>query len=95
MPCDKTKMVKESDSITPETFAKMSKTEQVCQVLKLGKELLSRSESGFSISLYLISGFFVEIWYSAPGRQIDQIKLITNKQLMRNYEKEIDLDEML
>mgnify|MGYP001544744129 CR=1 FL=1 len=95
MPCDKTKMLKESDSITPETFVKMTKTEQVCLALKLGKELMSRSESGFSISLYLISGFFVEIWYRSPDRQIDQISLITNKQLMKKYEKEIDLDEML
>jgi hypothetical protein len=95
MPCDKTKMVKESHNFTPEAFAKMTKTEQVCQVLKLGKELLSRSEPGFLISLYLISGFFVEIWYRAPNKQIDQIELISHKKVMKKYEKEIDLDEML
>ena len=94
MPCDKARIVEESDSFTPEEFEKMTKTEQVCHLFKTGKEILIRNETEFSISLYLLSGFFVEVWYKTPEKKIERIELISSKQLIAKYENKIELDEL-
>ena len=95
MPCDKARMVEESGNITREEFEKMTKTEQVCHLFKTGEEILIRSKSDFSISLYQISGFFVEVWYQSPKKKIEQIKVISSKQVMTKYENEIEIEGML
>lgn len=77
-----------------EEFEKMTKTEQVCHLFKTGEELFIRDETDFSIILYMISGFFVEVWYRYPVKKIEQIKVISPKQVMSNYEKEIKIDGM-
>jgi hypothetical protein len=95
MPCDKSKVVKEAIIFTQDEFKKMTKTEQVCHLLKQGEEMLSRDESDHSITLYLLSGFFVEVWYEPPNSKIDRIELISPKMVMKKYEKKIEIENML
>jgi hypothetical protein len=95
MPCDKSKVVKEAIIFTQDEFKKMTKTEQVCHLLKQGEEILLRNESDYSVTLYLLSGFFVEVRYEPPNRKIDRIEVISPKMVMKKYEKEIEIEDML
>jgi hypothetical protein len=81
----------ETDKISTELFEKMNKTERVCCLFKSGRELLSRENPDYIISLYLLTDFLVEIWYENPSKKIERIDITTNEEVMANYEQEIDL----
>jgi hypothetical protein len=88
-------MVKQSASITQVAFEKMNKTEKVCHLFKTGEELLCRREREFLIRLYAISDFFVEVWYRSPGNKIDRIEVVSQLQVTKKYEKEIEIEDLL
>jgi hypothetical protein len=83
-----------SEELCREVFEKMNKTERVCSLFKEGKELLSRENHDYVISLYILKDFFVEIWYQEPGHKVDRIDITTNEEVMANYEEEIDLTDL-
>lgn len=94
MLCNNLKPEIRIEQIRMEDFAKMNKTEKVSNLLKGGRELMCREENGFVISLYLLTDFFVEVWYRSPSKKIDRIEVSTNEEVLANYEEEIDLTDL-
>lgn len=77
------------EMINQKNFVKLTKTEQVSNLFGAGKELLSRTEDDYSISLYTLYGFFVEIWYKNPKKKIEKIEVCDQEWVAKYYE--IDL----
>ena len=84
----------ETDKISKDVFEEMNKTERVGCLFTRGRELLSREDPNYIISLYLLTDFFVEIWYENPSKTIERIDITTNEEVMANYEQEIDLTDL-
>jgi len=79
------------EMIKQEDFKKFTKTEKVSKVFGAGKELLSRCEDDYTISLYTLYGFFVEVWYKNPARKIEKIEVCDLDWIATYYENEIEL----
>lgn len=79
------------EMINQEDFVKLTKTEKVCNVFGAGKELLSRFDGDYSISLYTLYGFFVEVWYKNPSQKIEKIEVCDLDWVTKYYENEIEL----
>lgn len=79
------------EMINQENFVKLTKTEKVSNVFGAGKELLSRLEDDYSISLYTLYGFFVEVWYKNPAKKIEKIEVCDLDWVAKYYENEIEL----
>ena len=94
MLCNNYRPKLEMKDLSTERFDKMNKTERVNCVFKEGKELLSRQNPNYVISLYHLKDFFVEVWYIPNLRRIDRIDRTTHEEVMANYEEEIDLTDL-
>ena len=79
------------EMIKQEEFTKLTKTEKVSNLFGAGKELLSRLEEDYTISLYTLYGFFVEVWYKNPARKIEKIEVCDLDWVAKHYDKEIEL----
>lgn len=84
----------QSGKVGSEDFTAMTKTEKVGYLFNSGREILSRKSSGFIISLYLLEDFFVEIWYTSPNKMIENIEVTTNEEVLKHYDKKIDLSKL-
>ena len=94
MLCNNYKSNTPIEKIGRDGFEKLTKTEKVGYLFNSGEELLCREDPEFTISLYILNNFFVEIWYSAPSRIIERIELTTNEEVLENYDHEIDLTDL-
>lgn len=79
------------EMIKQEDFIKLNKTEKVSNLFGAGKELLSRLEDDYTISLYTLYGFFVEVWYKNPDKKIEKIEVCDLDWVATYYENEIEL----
>ena len=79
------------EMIKQDDFAKLTKTEKVSNLFGAGKELLGRKEEDYTISLYTLYGFFVEVWYKNPARKIEKIEVCDLDWVAAHYENEIEL----
>jgi len=71
--------------ITDTSFQDLTKTEQVVMVMRLGKELLTRTSENFTIHLYLLSNIFVEVWYEEESNKIMKLNTTNKKDIIDNY----------
>lgn len=78
-------------TIKQEEFINLTKTEKVSILFGTGKELMIRGNEEYSISLYTLFGFFVEVWYKNPAKKIEKIEVCDLDWISSNYEKEIEL----
>lgn len=81
----------QEEDLCQKVFEKMNKTERYHCVQKKGQEMLSRKISDHFICLFLLTDFFVEIWYETSSNKIDRIDITTPDEITANYEDEIDL----
>lgn len=73
------------ESLTNISFQKLTKTEQVVMVMRLGKELLTRVSDDFTIHLYLLSNIFIEVWYEEETNKIVKLNTTTKQDIINNY----------
>ena len=66
-------------------FINLTKTEKVSYLFSSGQFLLTREYPGYTISLYFLEDFFVEIWYTSPENKIDKIEVVQNDEVLENY----------
>ena len=66
-------------------FKKLTKTEQVVLTLKEGELRGERSMPGFSIKLFCLGDFFVELWYSMPGKNIIKVQPVSGTGIKKLY----------
>lgn len=81
--------------ITIQDFNNLPKNEQVYTLFHEGKELLDRRNGEFIIKLFAVHELYVEIWYNAGKNFIDQIQVIEESELVKIYDSEIKLSELL
>ncbi len=77
--------------ITHTSFKELTKTEQVGMVMRIGKELLTRTSDEFSVHLYILSNIFIEVWHETTENNIVKLNTINEKEIMQNYSKENDI----
>ncbi len=81
--------------LTTKDFSRLPKNEQVYKLFNEGKELLTRKDSMFIVKLFSIDDLYVEIWYNAEKNFIDNIKVVSEQDLVKIYEKEIKLSSLI
>lgn len=76
-------------------FKRLSDAEQLAFVIYYGTFLMNRLEDGFSINLYGLSKFYVEIWFNQSNNKV--VKLLTFKSIDRLHvfidQIKLNLDE--
>ena len=77
--------------ITDTTFQKLTKTEQVGMVIRLGKELLTRASEKYSIHLYILSNIFIEVWYDTKTNSIVNLSTTNKDAIIKDYGEANDI----
>jgi len=77
--------------ITDTSFKRLTKTEQVGMVMRLGKELLTRVSDDFSIHLYILSNIFIEVWYDTKTNSIIKFSTTNKKNIIQDYGEANDI----
>ena len=72
-------------TLTQTQFKLLTKTEQVVSVLKNGKQCGQRSLNEYSVKLFLLGEFYVELWYAAGGREIEKVKPLSIRTVKKLY----------
>lgn len=80
---------------TIKDFNKLPKNEQVYTLFHDGKELLQRIDGAFVIKLFSVQSIFVEIWYNHKRNIIEKIQVIEEDDLLKIYDKEINLTQLI
>jgi hypothetical protein len=72
-------------------FTELSFAEKADTVLAHGKPIASRQYYNQDIILFLVYGFFVEVWYNDNQKDIEEIKEVEKTKVLSLYTKDIDL----
>jgi hypothetical protein len=73
------------ETLTNASFKNLTKTEQVVLIINSGEELMTRKDDGYIVHLYLLSGFFVEVWYESYTHKIVNVELTDKDSIIGNY----------
>ena len=74
------------ETLTNTSFKNLTKTEQVVTIINSGQEILTREKEGFIIHLYLLYGFFVEVWFESDTKKIVKVETADKEYIANNYE---------
>lgn len=80
---------------TIQNFSSLPKNEQVYTLFHEGKEVLDRRDGEFVIKLFSVQELYVEVWYNSSRNIIEQIQVISEEDLVRIYDKEINLSQLI
>lgn len=78
--------------MTANEFNLLSRMERYEALRKNGEFVVSRFFGGYNVHLYLLGDLKVEVWQRLGFRTIDYIEILTNKDAMREYMDNLDLD---
>jgi len=76
-------------------FTQLPKNEQIYSLFHEGKELLIRHTNHYAIKLFILNDFFAEVWYQSPRNIIEKIQVVSEEDLVRYYDKEINLSNLI
>lgn len=80
--------------MTPDDFLKLPIEQKVTLLLGEGNELLERIYMYYSVKLYTIDGFYVEIWYQQISNKIDKVLLVDLEDVVHLYESQINISDL-
>lgn len=80
--------------ITRTEFDFLPVVEKAHTVFEFGEELARRSEKDFRIKLYLVSDFFVELWYLANNSRIAKLESLSIDEVAEIYSEHIDISDV-
>lgn len=60
-----------------------------------GSYVISRSFYNYTISLYAINGFFVEVWYLPNNNELRKVEIVEDEKILDLYLDNIDITEMI
>lgn len=80
--------------MTKKEFVELTKGEKAACVLKSGEKLTDRKDTGFDIALFLMDGFFTEIYYHENTEKIVEVKTIKKALILNDYPKLIDMSQI-
>lgn len=75
-------------------FKKADLDKKIQLVLENGHYIDKRETLDYSIDLYSLYGFFVEILYSSTNKWIEEIEILENQIILDSYLQEIQLNEL-
>ena len=75
-------------------FRRLPRIEQMQMLFDEGHELAGRIYLFFSVRLYSLHGFFVEVWYHQTTNRIDRIIVINSDDVLALYENQINIGEV-
>jgi hypothetical protein len=75
-------------------FDVLPPVEKAHTLFEFGDELEVREEGDFRIKLYLISDFFVELWYSTFKPQIAKLVSLSDDDVAEIYSDRIDISDV-
>ncbi len=79
--------------ITRTEFDVLPTVEKVYTLFDLGDELDVREDRGYRIKLYLISDFFVELWFGIKHPEDTQMISLSEEEVMEVYSERIDISQ--
>ncbi|MBL7904799.1 MAG: hypothetical protein JNL22_07230 [Bacteroidales bacterium] len=80
--------------LTAERFSQLSINDQVTTALSNGQELLERIFVNNIIKLYLLDGFYVEIWYQQITNRITRVGVVNIEDVLHLYESQINITDL-
>jgi len=80
--------------LTAERFSQLSINDQVTTALSNGQELLERIFVNNIIKLYLLDGFYVEIWYQQITNRITRVGVMNIEDVLHLYENQINITDL-
>lgn len=80
--------------ISPSDFNRFSALKQTQLLFEKGRELMSRREGEYTVKLYSISEFYVEIWYLARINKVLRVEIVNIDEVMHQYENEINIMDL-
>ena len=78
----------------PSFFRNLSLSNKSTFLWAEGEHLFTRIENGSLIKLYLLYGFFVEVYHKSPNLQIDKITVVDNLANLECYLDSIELPKL-
>jgi len=73
------------ETLTKDSFSKLTKTEQVVLAINNGKDLMERQTKNFDIHLFLIERLLVEVWYKHESLNIVKVEITDKESIAKNY----------
>jgi len=80
--------------MTEKEFIKLKIQDQLMIVFESGEEIASRLYAGFSIKLYSIFDFYIEVWYIKNENKVDRLNIIDTEKVSRLYSSAIDITDI-
>ena len=81
--------------ITKEQYMTLPMAKQATHALESGEEMAGRIYMYYTIKLYLVNDFFVELWYHQTGNHIGKIRVIEEDEVIHFYGDKIDISGAL
>lgn len=80
--------------ISQNDFNRFSPLRQTQLLFEKGKELMCRYEGEYTVKLYSLNDFFVEIWYLAKINKVLRVEVVNIDDVIRQYENEINIMDL-
>jgi hypothetical protein len=77
------------------SFQKLNKAEKYRILKERGKFLASRMHGGFTVGLFGLDGFYVEVWKRIGLDYIDYIEVVMELSRLDLYTQDINLPDFL
>jgi hypothetical protein len=75
-------------------FKKLTIFRQVELLFESGRHVLSRIYLFYNVHLYILSGFYAEIWYRQADNKIERVIVIDQSDVLDLYDNQIGLSDI-
>ncbi|HTA84517.1 MAG TPA: hypothetical protein VK783_16355 [Bacteroidia bacterium] len=76
-------------------FAKLNINERADLTWSKGEFVGTREYYSFKLSLYVLKGLYVKVWYFPTTNRIEKVEPLANIKDLNHYLKDIDLAKLL
>jgi hypothetical protein len=76
-------------------FLRLSINERADITWSEGEFIGSREYYGFKLSLYVLKGLYVEIWYFPTTNRIEKVEPLADIKDLNHYLKDIDIKKLM
>ena len=80
--------------ITRFEFDNADNVDKLAMVFDDGTEVVTRIFAYYSIKLYALKDFYVEVWYRQASNSIDKIQRVELDDVFHLYETSIDISDL-
>ncbi len=77
-----------------QNFLSLEINERASTVWSKGEYIGTREYYGYKVSLYVLTGLYVEVWYFIAENRIEKVEPIASDKDLDHYLKNIDLNKL-